>query len=102
MILGLGDQSILSPSLCARLEALDCSSLAHVKVTTGALSLLDDWLDSGSLSLEGSLAIEWSRYTSALKGSGISLSDKPDILLWAGGDATGSITVKNLYTAYLH
>jgi len=59
-------------------------------------------LGSGALSLEGSQAIEWSRYTSALKGAGISLTDNPDTLLWAGGDATGYINVKNLYDAHIY
>jgi len=100
-ILGPGDQSILSPLSCARLEALDCTYLAQIKRPTAAFSLLDDWLDSASLSLEDPLAIEWSRYTSALKGAGITLTDQPDILLWGGGDATGSLTVKNIYNAFL-
>jgi hypothetical protein len=83
------------------MEALNFTHLSQIYSQTDAFSLLDGWLDSGSLSLEGSLATEWNRYTTALKGAGISLSDTPDILLWAGGDATGSITVKNLYEAYL-
>jgi hypothetical protein len=96
-ILGLGDQSFLSPLLCARLEALGYSYLFQVKRPVAAPSLLDDWLDSAYLSLDGPLALEWSRYTSALKGAGITLTDQPDLLLWAGGDATGSLTVKNIY-----
>ena len=84
------------------MEALNYTHLSQIKLQTGAFSLLDGWLDSGSLSLEGSLATEWNRYTTALKGAGITLSDTLDILLWAGGDATGSITIKNLYDAYLH
>jgi hypothetical protein len=101
-ILGLGDLSILSPTLSTRLASQHCTFLAQIKVPTGALPLPDSWLDSGTLSLDGSIAIEWCRYTSALKGAGISLSDQPDTLLWAGGDATGSITVKNIYAAFLH
>lgn len=31
----------------------------------------------------------------------ITLTDQPDSLLWAGGDATGSLTVKNIYNAFL-
>jgi hypothetical protein len=64
--------------------------------------LLDDWKDSGSLLLDGPLACEWNRYTSALKSSGITLTENLILILWAGGDATGSTTVKNLYSACLH
>jgi hypothetical protein len=48
------------------------------------------------------LATEWKRYTTALKRAGISLSDSPDLLIWAGGDASGTCSVKNLYAALLH
>jgi hypothetical protein len=41
-------------------------------------------------------------FTLALRSAGISLSDDPDTLLWAGGDATGTLSVKNLYTALLN
>jgi ribonuclease HI len=83
------------------LEALGYTYLFQVKRPMAAPSLLDDWLDSAYLSLDGPLALEWSSYTSALKGAGITLTDQPDLLLWAGGDATGSLTVKNIYFAYL-
>jgi hypothetical protein len=102
MILGLGDRSILSPPLRARLAAMNFRSLAQVNVPSGLLPLPDSWLDSGDLGLEGSNATEWKCYTSALKRVGISLTDKPDLLLWAGGDATGSCSVKNIYVALLH
>jgi hypothetical protein len=46
--------------------------------------------------------MEWDHYTSALKEAGVSLSPCPDTLSWAGGDATGNITVKNLYNALLN
>jgi hypothetical protein len=45
--------------------------------------------------------VEWDRFTSALKTAGITLNDKPDALRWAGGDATGIISVKNIYIALL-
>jgi hypothetical protein len=101
MILGLGDQSILTPLLCARLEALDYKFLAQIKRSNAASSLLDDWLDSAACPLKIRWLSEWSRFTTALKGAGITLTDQPDSLLWAGGDATGSLTVKNIYNAFL-
>jgi hypothetical protein len=96
-----GRPIILSPLLCARLEEQNITFLAQVSLQTRPQSLLEDWLDSDSLLLEGTLALEWMHYTSALKGAGITLTTEPDLLLWAGGDATGSVTVKNLYAAYL-
>lgn len=70
MILGLGDHSILTSQLCARLEELDYKFLAQVKRPIAASSLLNDWLDSAALSLEDPLATEWNRFTTALKGTG--------------------------------
>jgi hypothetical protein len=54
------------------------------------------------LNLSGQDATDWDSYTVALRSVGISLNDEPDSLLWAGGDATGVISVKNIYTALLH
>lgn len=51
--------------------------------------------------LDGQLATEWDLYTSALNRAGVSLSINPDCLLWAGGDASGSWSVKNIYSAIL-
>jgi hypothetical protein len=102
MILGLGVQSLLSPSICERLEARGFSSLAHIKAPSNAPLSLTTGKTVVPLSLDGLQACEWNSYTSALKRSGITLSDNPDMLLWAGGDSTGSITVKNLYSALLH
>jgi hypothetical protein len=41
------------------------------------------------------------RLYTALKSAGISLNDSQDTLLWAGGDASGILTVKNAYAALL-
>jgi hypothetical protein len=98
MILGLGDRSILSPPLKTRLADVDYLSLAQVNVPSDLLPIPDSWLDSGHLGLEGSIATEWSSYTTTLKRAGIYLTDKQDLLLWAGGDATGSCSVKNIFT----
>jgi hypothetical protein len=56
-------------------------------------------LGSRDLALVGSWAAEWTCFIAAIRGAGISLSTEPDSLLWAGGDATGTLTVKNLYAA---
>jgi hypothetical protein len=41
-------------------------------------------------------------FTTSLRSVGISLKNEPDLLLWAGGDAFGVLTVKNIYIALLH
>ena len=51
-------------------------------------------MESDDLFLSGLCAIEWNRFITALKSVGVSLTDDLDALLWAGGDATGNITVK--------
>ena len=64
--------------------------------------LPDSWTGSSDLSLREPFASEWNRYTSALKSAAVSLTADPDVLLWAGDDASGSITVKNIYAALQH
>lgn len=102
MILGLGESSFLSPSLCSRLDSLNCSTLALVNVPRGVISLPDCWLERNDLLLDGLLATECNCYTTALKRAGISLIDSSDSLLWAGGDASGTVSVKNLYVALIN
>jgi hypothetical protein len=72
-----------------------------MKVETRAFPLPDHWLHSRDLPLFGSMALEWDSYTAALKQAGISLTDARDSLIWAGGDATGRVSVKNIYAALL-
>jgi ribonuclease HI len=45
--------------------------------------------------------MEWDSFTAALKCAGISLTDAQDSLIWAGGDASGIVSVKNIYAALL-
>nr|KUM45132.1 hypothetical protein ABT39_MTgene3632 [Picea glauca] len=99
MILGLGDRSILSPSLRHHLLTLNISVLAQVRVSIGESPLPDTWTGNNDLSLRELIATEWNRYTYALKSVGVALTVDPDVLLWADGDATGSIIVKNIYAA---
>jgi ribonuclease HI len=48
------------------------------------------------------MASEWDAFTNALKSAGIALNGGQDTLIWAGGDASGHLTVKNVYLALLH
>jgi hypothetical protein len=98
-ILGLGDRSLLSAELRLQLQSLNLTHLAQVKTQQNSRSLPDSWMNSDDLLLCNPIATEWDHYVSALKGAGVTLSSSPDSLLWAGGDATGSLSVKNLYIA---
>jgi len=66
---------------------------------TGETTLPDCWLTDNDLSLSESITSEWIGFVTTLKRAGITLRAKPDLLLWAGGDESGLITVKNLYLA---
>jgi hypothetical protein len=72
-----------------------------MNIQPGRSDLPDSWLDSGPLHLSHQHALEWDHFTSALKEAGVTLSSGPDSLSWAGGDATGLISVKNLYNALI-
>jgi hypothetical protein len=45
------------------------------------------------------LALEWDDFCKVLSGSGVQLQNKEDELMWTGGDKSGLISVKNVYTA---
>ena len=45
--------------------------------------------------------MEWDGFTNALKDAGISLQAGEDSLIWAGGDASRVLSVKNIYSALI-
>jgi hypothetical protein len=47
----------------------------------------------------GPLLVEWKTFRCGLINSGILLQDRPDALIWTGGDQTRIISVKNVYLA---
>jgi hypothetical protein len=57
------------------------------------------WISSEDLDLPLNLVEEWNNYRALLAESGISLANKPDELIWTGGDKSGVISVKNIYEA---
>jgi ribonuclease HI len=101
-IIGMEDSSILSPVLCSKLVSLNLLHLAQVGIPSGSPYIPDFWLGCTELSLSGREAMEWNRFTSELKNAGISLVVEPDSLMWAGGDASGIISVKNIYIALIN
>ena len=72
-----------------------------MKVVTCAIPLPDLWFHSSDLHLIDSIAMEWDSFTAELKCVGISLTDARDSLIWAEGDASGIVTVKNIYATLL-
>jgi hypothetical protein len=98
----LENRSILSSQLRTQLSSQNLFFLAQLKVASCASFLPDHWLHSSSLQLQDPLAKEWDAFTLALISAGISVSNKRDSLLWAGGDTLGILTVKNVYEALLH
>jgi hypothetical protein len=101
-IIGMEDSSILSPTLISKLVSSNLIHLAQVGSPSGSPYLPDFWLGGTELSLSGQEVVEWTRFTSALKNAGISLIEEPDSLRWAGGDASGFISVKNIYIALIN
>jgi hypothetical protein len=61
--------------------------------------VIDQWKSSEELGLTGNLALEWENYTRALIRSGIHLQPGEDILLWTGGDQSGSLSAENVYNS---
>jgi ribonuclease HI len=61
--------------------------------------LSDCWLRSEELDLDAALTDEWNGFTHRLMESGVHLLDRPDSLLWTGGDRSGALTAKNAYDA---
>lgn len=86
-------------NLITEIISLNLFSLAQVRSATDNPTWPDNWLRSSELNLDGRWALEWNRFSTALKSAGISLTTAPDSLLWTGGDASGLLTVKNLYEA---
>jgi ribonuclease HI len=56
-----------------------------------------DWLQGSYLELKGDLETEWNWFISHLLGMGISLQDRPDMIIWMGGELSDKFTVKNAY-----
>jgi hypothetical protein len=68
-ILGLEEQSILSPNLRSQLCSLNLLCLAQVRSSTRVLPLPDNWMGSGDLHLSGLNATDWDSFTTALRSA---------------------------------
>jgi hypothetical protein len=100
-ILGLEDRSILSTPLRSHLTSINILWLAQARDLIRVFPLPNKWLSSGHLNLSGEATTDWDTFSSALRSAGISLNSESDTIFWAGGDASGVLTVKKLYTALL-
>jgi hypothetical protein len=97
-ILGMGDSSFLSINLLDALKDQNILSLAQARNLTSDQSFSSYWLTSDDLGFEGDLALEWDLYRRALIDSGALIQDRPDQLLWIGGDKSGVPSVKKNFT----
>jgi hypothetical protein len=98
-ILGLGYGSIMSEELITTLNRKGIFYLyqAHCEPRVGMIG--SNWRSSDDMELEGCLAYEWKIFCRALINTGVQLVEKPDVLIWTRGDASGHISVKNVYVA---
>jgi hypothetical protein len=98
-ILGMGDAAILSEELIYAINLKGVFYLFQASSAPRPGLLCPNWLTSVDLELEGHLALEWTSFRCALIYNGVQLVTRPDELRWTGGDASGLITVKNIYEA---
>jgi hypothetical protein len=95
----MGIKALLSSRLLECLHNLGLHYLFHIKAPHSCCTLGENWKTSSSLLLDGELSAEWIRYTKHLNEAGICLQERPDKLIWTGGDKSGYISVRNIYKA---
>jgi hypothetical protein len=98
-ILGMGIKAQLSPILLEFLHTLGLHYLFHLKSPHNNSTLGESWITSSMMLLDRELSAEWIKYTQHLDEAGIRLQERPDILIWMGGDKSGNISVRNIYNA---
>jgi len=59
------------------------------------------WISAKDLGISGDLEMEWEQYCRDLNEAGVSLREKEDTLIWTGGDSTGRMLVKNIYSTLI-
>jgi hypothetical protein len=92
-ILGMGIKAQLSSRLLECLHNLGLHYLFHLKAPHNSCTLGESWKTSSLLLLDRELSTEWIRYTKHLNEAGICLQERPDKLIWTGGDKSGYISV---------
>jgi hypothetical protein len=100
-ILGLGDSSFLSDALITLLRQQRITVLAQAKGSQDHFTYSENWICSEELGITGNLATEWVCYHRALIGVGVTIQDTTDTLIWIGGDSSGTISVKNIYSSLI-
>ena len=61
----------------------------------------EKWISAKDLGISGDLETEWEQYCRDLNEAGVSLREKEDTLIWTGGDSTGRMLVKNIYSTLI-
>jgi len=98
-ILEMGKDVILSQELVHNLNQINIHILYQANRTLPRGSIGSYWFDSVELGLVGELAAEWDKYMHNLISLGIKLMDRPDELIWTGGDSSGQISIRKVYSA---
>ena len=99
VMLGLGKLALLSSNLLDHLHRKNIFFLFQIKSNQSGGHLSDCWLRSEELGLDAALAVEWIGFTRKLMESGVRLLNRPDLLLWTGGDRSGALSANNVYSA---
>jgi hypothetical protein len=89
----MGQDYYLSHDLINCLNQKNIHLLFQVSWISDRGPLGQSWFHNVELGLEE----EWDIYRRNLIDSGIILVDRPDELIWTGGDMSAQITVKNVY-----
>jgi hypothetical protein len=98
-ILDIGNATKLSQDLLLALKTQNVSYLYQAKAQSSRGFVSDQWRTSEELGLSGTLALEWKTYIRDLICSGVQLRDGEDLILWTGGDHSGSLSTNNVYNA---
>jgi len=95
------DRSILTEPLQNHLQNLHILWLSQARDLARDLPFPNKWLSSETLGLSGEATTEWKVFVKSLRSTTIFLKHETDYLLWAGGDTSGVLTIKNIYTDLL-
>jgi hypothetical protein len=98
LYLGSRKYLFLSPQLITSLNFNNIRYLYQARGTYRTEFLSVSWKTSDEIGLTGDMVLEWDGYCKALLGFRVQLQNIEDGLLWAGGDKSGLISVKNVYT----
>jgi hypothetical protein len=90
--------SLLSPQLIQYLNSKNLFYIFHTSEISRAGFPSNNWFSSQDLALPSILTLEWNSFRHHLVGTGIQLHDAEDQPTWTGGDRSGFLSARNVYT----